>query len=296
MISRRSSTAYGMALLVGTGVLWGTIGPVSKEITLHSSLDAVSITWLRTLIASPICLLAAWQALGSRMFSAARADQVRMIALGAVLIFYQWSYLASIDRIGVSAATLISLCGAPVIVAVASGFLLGEQLTRRVWLALAGAIAGSILIIGRPETGDGVNTAAGVALAIACAAGIATHAMGLRSIANRVHPLQPLAYGFPVGAILFAPVALSLGVSFDQSARTWLLLLFLGLVPSSIAYLFYQRGLQAVPASVASIVTMIEPLIAAVLAWIMFDERLGFLGWIGGAILLASIWLLSRRR
>lgn len=283
-------------MLVGTGVLWGTIGPVSKEITLNSSLDAVSISWIRSVIASPICLLAAWRALGPGIFSAQRHDQFRMIVFGVVLILYQWTYLAAIDRIGVSAATLISLCGAPVIVAVASAIILHESLTGPVGLALIGSIAGTTLLIGRPETTGGWETITGVLFAIACAAGIASHVMGLRSIAHRVHPLQPLAIGFPVGAIVFTPVALSRGVSFDHSSSIWLLLLFLGAVPSSLAYLFYQRGLQVVPASVASIITMIEPLIAAVLAWFMFDERLGVLGWIGGGILLASIWLLSRRR
>jgi len=43
----------------------------------------------------------------------------------------------------------------------------------------------------------------------------------------------------------------------------------------------------------ASIVTMLEPLIAAVLAWIFFAERLGINGLLGGALLIGSIWVLT---
>jgi DME family drug/metabolite transporter len=66
-------------------------------------------------------------------------------------------------------------------------------------------------------------------------------------------------------------------------------------VPSFVAYFFYQRGLRDVPASMATIVTLLEPMVAAVLAWLFFDERLGLNGLIGGALLLLSIWILSTR-
>jgi DME family drug/metabolite transporter len=295
MVNRqRIGAPSGIAMLVGTGVLWGTIGVASKAIADDSTLDAISISWLRSVIASPVCILAAWIALGPKLFTARRRDFWTMLALGVVLIFYQWFYLAAIDRIGVSAATLVSLCGAPVIVAVVSALVLHESLAGPVGVALVGAIAGTALLIGRPDAGSSSTTLVGVLFAIACAAGIAGHVLGLRSIAHRVHPLQPLAIGFPVGAVLFAPVALSRGVSFDQPATSWLLLIYLGVVPSAVAYLLYQRGLQEVTASMASIVTLIEPLIAAILAWIFFDERLGVWGILGGALLIGSIGILSR--
>jgi drug/metabolite transporter, DME family len=292
-ITSRSNATLGLALLLGTGVLWGTIGVASKGITLESSFDAVSISWLRAVIASPVCLLAGWMVLGKRLFAMTRRDFGVMVLLGVALVVYQWLYLAAIDRLGVSAATLISLCGAPVIVAVVSTLALREPLTGVVGLALIGALAGTILLVGSPETGSGRETAVGVLLAVGSAIGIASHVMGCRSIARRTHPVQPLAIGFPVGAIVFAPVALLRGVSFNQPAEAWLLLLYLGIVPSSIAYFLYQRGLQDVPATMASIVTMIEPLIAGLLAWYFFDERLGLWGLLGGALLLGSIGLLT---
>jgi drug/metabolite transporter, DME family len=283
----------GFLLLIGTGILWGTIGVVSKTISDNSNLDPVSISWLRAVIASPVCILAAWLILGKQLFRVGRRDFWFMAGLGVVLILYQWLYLAAIERIGVSAATLISLCGAPIFVAVVSTLALQQSLGRPVRIALAGAITGVALLVGRPESGHGEETLIGMVLALACAAGIGSHVLGMQSLAHRVHPLQTLAIGFTVGAILFAPLALSRGVSFDQTWQIWSWLLYLGVVPSSIAYLFYQRGLRDIPATIASIVTMLEPLIAAVLAWLLFQERLGIWGWAGGALLLLSIAYLA---
>lgn len=294
-IDRARRLPPGMWLLIGTGVLWGTIGVASKGVFEHSSFDAVSVTWLRTLLASPICILAVWVVGGRRLLGFSRRDLVTMIALGVALILYQWLYLAAIEQIGVSASTLISLCGAPVIVAVLSAVMLRERLSRVQSLSLIGALLGTGLLIGRPPTVEGGNGPLGVVFAVACALGIALHAMGSRRVANRVHPLVVLAIGFSVGAVALAPVVAQRGITFDAGVTAWSLLIYLATVPSFVAYFFYQRGLRHVPASMATIVTLIEPLVAAVLAWGFFGERLGWNGIVGGGLLLGSIWFLSTR-
>lgn len=293
--NRAKGMSPGMALLIGTGILWGTIGVASKGVFEHSALDAVSVTWIRTLLASPICILAVWLSGGRSLLRFSNSDLLSMIGLGIALIFYQWSYLAAVEQIGVTATTLISLCGAPVIVAILSVLLLHEPLSQPQLVALAGALIGTGLLIGRPPEMDGGNGTLGVVYALACAFGIAIHAMGSRRIAGRIHPLVVLAIGFSVGAIVLAPFVFARGLHPDADVTAWALLVYLATVPSFVAYFFYQRGLRDVPASMATIVTLIEPLVAAVLAWLFFDERLGWIGLAGGALLLASIWILSTK-
>jgi DME family drug/metabolite transporter len=142
---------------------------------------------------------------------------------------------------------------------------------------------------------EGGNGTLGVLYALGCALGIAVHAMGSRRVAGRVHPLVVLSIGFSVGAIVLAPFVFAAGLHPHAQPVAWALLVYLATVPSFVAYFFYQRGLRDVPASMATIVTLLEPMIAAVLAWFFFDERLGWNGLIGGALLLVSIWILSTR-
>lgn len=289
----RSNATLGLLLVLGTGILWGTIGVASKGIVQQSGFDAVSISWLRAAIASPVCLLAAWFVLGRQLFDLTRRVLAVIVVLGVAMVTYQWLYLVAIDRIGVSAATLIALCGAPVIIAVVSTVAMHQPLTGPVALALAGAVTGTVLLVGSPEAGLSRGTLIGMVLAVGSAAGIAGHVIGSRAIAHQTHPLQVLAISFPVGAVAFTPVSLLRGVSFGQPVNAWLLLVYLGVVPSAIAYLFLQRGLQEVPATMAGIATMIEPLVAALLAWYFFDERLGIWGALGGTLLIGSIVILS---
>jgi DME family drug/metabolite transporter len=104
-----------------------------------------------------------------------------------------------------------------------------------------------------------------------------------------------LAIAFPVGVLVFAPVALGRGVAFAQPPLGWLLVIYLGVVPSALAYVMLQRGLREVAATAASVLTLVEPLTAAILAWLLFGERLTPFGFVGGALLLGAILLLSRR-
>ena len=285
----------GMVLLIGTGILWGTIGVASKGVFEHSALDSVSVTWIRTLLASPLCILAVWLSGGRKLLRFSNRDLLGMIGLGIALVLYQWLYLAGVEQIGVTTTTLISLCGAPVIVTVLSVLLLHERLSRSQWVALGGALLGASLLIGRPTVMEGGSGMLGVLFALGCAFGMAVHAMGSRRVAGRVDALVVLAIGFSSGAIVLAPLVMLRGLHPQAEPLAWALLVYLAAVPSVLAYFFYQRGLRDVPASMAMIVTLLEPMIAAVLAWLFFDERLGLNGVLGGALLLASIWILSTR-
>lgn len=295
----RSASGRAFLLVLTTGILWGTIGVGAKGVYQMTTLDAVSVTWLRALVAACACIALAGPTLWRGASGATRRDLALMAGLGVVLIVYQWCYLASIDRLGIAPATLIALCVPPVLVAAVSAIFLGETMTPRLLVSLLGALAGTALLVGAPVAGgdprDGGALLAGVLLGLGSAAGVAGHALGSRTIAGHHDALLPLAIGFPAGTIAFAPVALGRGFSLDQPLIGWLLVLYLGVVPSAIAYLLYQRGLRHLPASTATIITLVEPLTAAVLAWMLFGERLGPLGLLGGGLLLASIVVLSRQ-
>ena len=289
-----SARRRGIGLLIGTGVIWGTIGIAAKLLYEDTTLDAAAITWLRTVIAAPACLAVAWAVLRRKVLATTRADLALMAGLGIVLIVYQYAYLASVARIGVAVATLVSLCVPPVLIAAYSALFQGERLSGRAMIALLAAVFGTVMLVGwGAAEGEGRTLVIGVGLALASAAMIAAHFLFSRSLAGRQPPLRPLAIAFCVGAVVFTPVGLQADITLDIPMESWLVLLYLALVPSILAYWLFQSALKDVPASTASVVTLLEPLVASVLAWIMFSERLGPIGWIGAALLMGAIALLS---
>src|SRR5215203_2685327 len=172
MTSRLRYPSFGFLMLIGTGVIWGTIGIATKYLFQESDLDAVSVSWLRAAIAGLICIALGWRALGGRLFAITKRDFAIMALLGVILIVYQFFYAAALERIGISATTLISLCGAPVLVVIASNVFLHVRLSRRGAMALVGSLIGTVMLVGwqSGDTGETRDTVIGVALSVASAA------------------------------------------------------------------------------------------------------------------------------
>ena len=296
-VVRRPGTVRGLntplLLLVVVGVVWGTIGVTARLIDDRSDLDSFNINWVRTVIASPLMLLVAWREMPGQILRATRRDLWLMAGMGVVIIVANLLYLFGVERAGVAPATLVALCVPPVIIAIASVPLLGERLGGRAAASLVGALVGTTLLIGFQGGDAGTAFLPGIGFAFASAGFIAIHMMLSRVLAGRHPASRPLAIGFATGAVVFAPIALVRGVPWDQSLETWLLLLYLAVVPSVLGYWMYQRAMRDVTAATASIVTLLEPLVTAILAWVLFDETLAALGWAGGGLLVASIIVLS---
>jgi DME family drug/metabolite transporter len=114
-----------------------------------------------------------------------------------------------------------------------------------------------------------------------------------RFLAANYHPLQVTAFSFGAGTLVLVAINLVSGMIIVHTAQGWLLVLYLGLVPTAFAYWLFQMGLRSVSASAASIVSMLDPLVAALLAWLLFGETLTVTGIAGSVLLLLSMYLLS---
>jgi DME family drug/metabolite transporter len=286
----------GLPLIIAAAVMWGTIGPATKGLFQISDATPLSIGLLRPLIALPALLAATILLLGPQAFRIKRRDLGVMACIGLVMSVYQVAFVAAVGQVGVTVATLITLCSVPVIVALLSGLFLGERLTRRVLLALAIAVGGAVLLVGSPTAEQaGSSPVRGALLALLSAMGYATMTLVGRLLAGRYHPLQPITVGVAVSALALLPIALASGFVLSYTPAGWALLLHLGLVPTALAYVLFFFGMRSTTATIASIVTLVEPLTAAILGWAIFGERLGPLSFLGAAMLVAAMLILSRR-
>jgi DME family drug/metabolite transporter len=111
-------------------------------------------------------------------------------------------------------------------------------------------------------------------------------------VLSRVQPLPVAAVTFTAAAVFLAPALIGERLSPDALAIAWPWLLYLGVGPTAAAYVLFTAGLRRVPATAAGIVSLLEPLTAAVLGVVAFGESLGTVGLIGALLLLVSLALL----
>jgi len=295
-VSSTQPAPRGFLLVVLAALCWGTAGFSGRLIEQHSDLRALDIAWYRMAIAA-VALLAVHLAGSRRREAAPRATRpvvVRLVLIATGLGGYQLAYFAAVAMAGVSISTLVALGLAPLFVAIATIALGHGRPQPSTVVCLVVALVGLVLLVGvsaGASTGTtvllgallAVGSALGYALVIVCGAGVPAGV-----------PVNLVAFGG--GAVLLTPVVLVAGLRVPTDARTVALLLYLGLVPSALAYRFFFAGIRSVPGPIASIVTLLEPVTATLLATAFLHERLAPAALAGGALVLVAVAVLYLRQ
>lgn len=273
-------------------MLWGTAGVAGRLAGAAGSVPLVTAA-ARTIVAA-VVLAPVVAALRVPALPGRRGARIGVVGVGALLAVYQTAYFAAVEQAGVTVATLVALGVAPVVVAVASPLIGDPRPDALTWAAIAIAVGGlALLVVGGGDAApEGGGTLVGVGLALVCAFGFAGVNLLGRTLYD-VAPLRLLVVAFTIGGALqalpliggIAPVAPS-GLA---------VLLYLGIVPTAVAYVLFFRGIVAVRAPIAAVTTLLEPVTAAVLAAIVFGERFSAVGWVGGVLLVVAMGMTGRR-
>lgn len=291
----QTDSQRGFVSILIAALLWGTVGITTKAIYNVADTNALLIGFVRLAIATPALLVACWQA-NLRLFPIPWRDFARMLVIGVTMALYQVCFLGAIPHIGVAGTTLITLCTAPVLVALLAAVLLDEPFTVQGVMALGAALVGTIMLTWTDPgaAGEYDTNLVGVGLALSSSLSYAIMTLCSRSLAGRYSPLQPMTVGLGAGALCLLPFALASNSTLSFPLIGWALLFYLGIVPTALAFVVFLTGMKSTPATVASIITLIEPLTATVLAWLLFGERLSGVGLFGAGVLLGAIGLLYR--
>jgi len=293
--SQLDQSRFGILAVSISAVLWGTVGIATQVVYGKSELTAMAIGFFRLSFAFPVVAVLCWKLVGKQLFQVSFSQYWKMGLIGVMLALYQVFFFASINYVGVAVATFITLCTAPVLVSMMSVVVLRERLTGYTLISLLAALLGTAMLVGVPEEGATQgNVVLGVVLALGSAIGYAIVALMGRAIANTCHPILSTTVSFGAGAVFLFPLAAENIFSVTYTGEIWSLILYVGLVPTAVAYTLFFFGMRSIRASTASILTMLEPLTATILAWAIFAERLAPLGIAGAFLLLGSMVTLYR--
>ncbi len=292
----REGQRRGFGMVAVAGTLWGTIGPATQAIFALSTTTPLSVSFFRAAFATPILLIGCWWLLGAKAFRIPRRDFGVMMLIGILTGLSQTAYLIAIPLAGVTISTLVGVCTAPVSVALVSVLFRFEPFNRKVMVALICALIGTVLVVGiEPGIELPHNAIIGVLFSVGSGLTYAGVIVCGRFLANRAHPVQVNAIGFATSAVmLFIIALLTGGLQPTYNVEGWLLLLYLGAIPTALGYGLFVAGMKTTQATIAGIITLLEPVTAAVLAALLFGERLTALGIFGALLLLGAIVVLAR--
>jgi drug/metabolite transporter (DMT)-like permease len=293
-------------LVLAGATFFGVNASVSK-VVLSTDLEPARLTALRCTGAA-LGLLLVLTTVRRTSLRIPKAEIPKLIVLGlsgAALL--QWLYFVALDRLPAAIALLLEFT-APLMVAVFSVVVLRHHIARQVWLALGLALVG-LALVAQVWTDVGLDVA-GVLAALGAAAFLATfHLLGKHMLETR-DPFVLTFWMFAISSVFWAvvqpwwefdPSVLSestslLGNLSGVTIPVWLGVLWVIVLGTLVPYALEVGGLRHLSATTTGIVSMIEPVIAAAVAWLWLEEVLNGVQLLGGVLVLTGVGLVQVAR
>lgn len=291
-----SLTARAMAAACGAAFLWGTGALVVNLLIARFGLSPESISFWRFLIGAALLALMFGRA---APLAALWARRWTVLGAGCCMALYVLCWFWGIARLGAAIPTLIALCLPPVLVTLWAVLRGRERLDRSLLLTLAGALAGTVLLVWRHDAAampvDAATLGMGVAFSVASALLYAVFTLVSGPLSSRLGA-GPSTLGLTVVAAavmglsgFIAPLAWPSQVP----PEAWLL--YLGLATAALALLAFSWGAARLSPTALTVASLIEPLTAVLLAAALLGEQLSAGQWLGAALLMMGIVALGRR-
>jgi DME family drug/metabolite transporter len=270
-------------------VCFGTTGTAQA---LGPDASSVTVGAVRVVVGAVLLLLA--QRLVARE-AGGRWSRGPLVAGAVGVAAYQLCFFAAVKDTGVAVGTVVALGSAPALAGL-GGWLLDRTRPDRAWAAATGLACGGVALLALAGGGSEVS-APGVALAVGAGAAYATFTLASKRLLDAAHGVEPvMAALFGGGAILLLPVLVLGDVSWAATPGGVAMALWLGAVPTAVAYLLFARGLRHLPANEVATLTLGEPVTAALLGAVVLGERPGAGALAGIALILAGLAVLALPR
>lgn len=289
---------FGIVCVLIASALWGTTGTAATF--------APDV--------SPLAIGAAAMGLGGLLQTALALRQINAdwgllrrhwayVVIGALAVaIYPLAFYSSMRLAGVTVGTVITIGTAPLLSAVIERVFDGKPLSRR-WLfgMLIGVIGAVLLCIakaaGHPDSAIHATTfesIAGVGLGLLAAATYALYSWTAhRLMRQNISSGAAMGATFGIGGLLLMPVLFVTGGPLLESSTNAAVGIYMTLMPMFLGYVLFGMGLARIPASLATTLSLIEPVIAALLAVTIVGERLPAIGWIGVGLIIGCLYVLT---
>ena len=282
----------GLAL---AALLAGAAGIAFAPIFVKTSeIGPIATAFWRVLLALPI--LWAWMEIeGRRSGKPGRPSSLRDLLalfasglfLGSTFALWHWS----LNLTSVADSTLLVNL-APVFVALGAWFFLGQRFGAAFLTGMAIALCGAALLVAGGTSGLGGGELAGDGLAALAAVFYAGYFLSVSGLRPRFSTAAVMAYGAPAACAALLPVALLSGESLlPASWQGWAMLVAVAFVSHFLGQSLVAYALAGLPAAFSSVALLLQPTIAAALAWAILGEALGPWQAMGGAVVLAGVVL-----
>ena len=283
------------------------LGGVAAKVLREADMDAFRLTQIRSTGAGLILL--AFAIIKGKDQLRARKEEIKdlilfgIIGVAAVTSFYFFA----IKYLFVSVALIIEFT-ASIWIALYLKFVKKKHISPIMWLGIACAFFGLILV-SQIWSGSTLHPL-GVAVAFADAFALSYYFITAERLTQTRTSLSLMTWGIGVAALFWAIILPWWSFPFEYltdsyslsgnlsgyNAPGWALLLWIIIIGTVIPYLLTVTGIRELSAGTSSVIGMIEPIFAGVIAWIILNEALSGIQLVGCAVVLFGIYLADKAK
>lgn len=293
-------------LMISAAMLFA-LGGVAAKVLRSADIDAFRLTQIRTTGAALILITFAVLKGKSQLY--ARKDELKdLIIFGTVGVAAVTSfYFFALKYLYVSVALIIEFT-ASIWIVLYLRFVKKKQISPLMWWGILCAFSG-LTLLSQIWTGTSLHPL-GVAVAFADAFALAIYFLFADRLSQTRSSLSLMSWGIGVAAIFWALVLPWWNFPFEYltntyslegnlsnySAPGWALILWIIIIGTVIPYLLTVTGIRELSASTGSVIGMIEPIFAGVIAWWLLSEAFNSIQLLGCAVVLLGIYLADKAR
>lgn len=287
---RTSQGTLGLVAIVVAATLFAVAGAVASNL-FHAGVTPVELAQVRAAVAFTGLLLvpAARRGRGRRLAP-------RLVVLhGTSLALLTISYYIALDHLSVAVAIVLQYTG-PTMVVAWKAARARRRPSLRILLCLLSALSGAALISGVATGHLGSLSLVGVAAGLGGAVLFASYSILSETSADAFGPLGAMLRAWAVTIALWALY----GLAFEWPERALALellpqVLFVSVFGTLASFFLYVWGMERVRAERASIALTLEPVVAALVAWVWLAQSLSAIQVAGGPLVIAAVVALPRR-
>lgn len=266
-------------------MLWGTVG--TTQTFLQDGVSSIAVATVRSAIGGGVLLIAV---LALRKIHFRTWSWKWTILAALTIALFQCLFFTSVRFTGVAVGTVVTIGSSPVFSGIVE-WIIWKRKPNRIWgIATSLAIIGCVLLF--VNKGESTIHPIGILLALSAGLMFALYTNCSKQLTEREDTLPAAAMTFTICAIMLLPFAGD-DVAVLFKAPNLIPMLFMGIAATSIAYILFLAGLEKISSSSAVTLSLAEPLTASLLGVFLVREYLSSTSWIGIAMLLSGIVVLT---
>ncbi|MEZ9515583.1 DMT family transporter [Vibrio splendidus] len=295
-INRVNEFQTGTLAILFASILWGTTGTAAS---FAPDLSPLAIGAFSMGVGG---LMQAGLAYRKILFAFDKLLQnKKLLAVSALaLAVYPLAFYSSMKLSGVAIGTVVSIATAPFFSALLECLISKKDNINKRWLTsfAIGVVGIGLLVFSESssvnESGDDLKLL-GIGLGLVAGLCYAIYSWATKALIDKgIKSQAAMGSIFGLGAMLLLPTLWFTGENLFSSQINVLVISYLTLIPQCLGYIAFSFGLRHVTASSANLLTLFEPVVAAVLAVCIVGELIPFIGWLGMFLIVLCLLIQSK--